>query len=56
MKVVREAGKAGLQARPQPGATAKLAAEELALLPALLTRGVWILWRGLDLCAYSTGH
>jgi len=39
MKGVREEGKAGLQARPQPGATPKLAAEELALLPALLARG-----------------
>ena len=39
MKVVREEGKAGLQARPQPGATPKLVAEELALLPVLLAIG-----------------
>jgi transposase len=39
MKVVREEGKAGLQAHPQPGAIPKLAAEELALLPALLAIG-----------------
>ena len=39
MKVVREEGKAGLQAHPQPGAIPKLAAEELALLPVLLAIG-----------------
>src|ERR687895_115462 len=35
----REEVKAGLQAHPQPGAIPKLAAEELALLPALLAIG-----------------
>ena len=39
MKIVREEGKAGLQAHPHPGATPKLAAEDLALLPELLAPG-----------------
>lgn len=39
MKIVREEGEAGLQARPRKGAKPKLSRDELALLPEFLARG-----------------
>jgi transposase len=39
MKAVREEGEIGLQARPHLGASPRLPAEELALLPELLAAG-----------------
>ena len=39
MQAVRKAGESGLQARPHPGATPRLAGSELALLPELLAAG-----------------
>ncbi len=39
MQAVRKAGESGLQARPHPGASPRLAGAELALLPELLAAG-----------------
>lgn len=39
MKIVREEGETGLQAKPHTGAAPKLATAELALLPTLLAAG-----------------
>jgi len=59
MKVVREEGKAGVASAFPARGHPQAGGRGIGLTAGATghrRRGVWISWRGLDLCAYSAGH